>query len=66
MKDRSHITDDSLEKGERDGEWSRERKRYLRMCVYCRNVFLQPTESPTYSTVEYVKYLEELDFAELN
>lgn len=66
MKDRSHITDDSLEKGGRDEEWERERRGYLRTCVSSRNICLQPTESPTHSTVENVRCSEELGFAQLN
>lgn len=64
MKDRSHIMDDSLEKGGRDrvveGEDTSE-------CVFSAETFSssQWGKSPVYSRVECVKHMEKLDFAEL-
>jgi len=67
MKDRSHIMDDSLEKGGRDGEWERERERKVSQNVCLVQKCFPPAygEPSTYSTVEHVKHFKELDFAEL-
>lgn len=47
MKDRSHITDDSLEKGGRDREWWRERRIPQNVCLVKKHFFQPGQRAPS-------------------
>lgn len=67
MKDRSHIMEDSLEKGGRDREWWRERRIPQDVCLAQKHSPPVCGERAQFTgETKMEKHMENLDFAELH